>query len=153
MNETDLENELRALRPAAPSPELVRGLAAALESHANPTPVRAGWSLLLRWWTERLLWAGGGAVATACVVAMVHPPASMKMAEARSKSPSAPPTAAAAPVSEETLAWKDEGVQFIGGQIPARLLRRVALEQRRSEDGTMKQVPREDVLVVPAVLR
>jgi hypothetical protein len=82
---------------------------------------------------------------------MVHQPAPTKIAETAPQP--APPAIAAAPVSEETLAWKDEGVQFIGGQIPARLLRRVALEQRRAEDGTVRQVPREDVLVVPAVLR
>ncbi len=55
-------------------------------------------------------------------------------------------------VSEEPLAWTDEGVQFIGDQIPARLLRRISLERHFSEDGTEVQVPREDVIVVPLVM-
>jgi hypothetical protein len=55
-------------------------------------------------------------------------------------------------VSEEPLAWTDEGVQFIGNEIPARLLRRVSMERHLSDDGVEVQVPREDVIVVPLVM-
>jgi hypothetical protein len=84
-------------------------------------------------------------------LAMMHAPPPAKVAQTPVTQP--PPAVATTAVSEKQLAWKDEGVQFIGGQIPARLLRRVTFEQRLAEDGTVRQVPREDVMVVPAVLR
>ena len=150
MNETDLENELRSLRPAAPSPELARGIAASLEPRVETHLLQDRRPSWFAWWVERLMWAGAGATAAVVALAMSHQ-AAPKTANAVAKQ-DAPP-AMAAHASEEPLAWTDEGVRFIGNQIPAHLLRRVTLERRVAEDGTEVQVPREDVIVLPVALR
>lgn len=145
MNEIDVENELRTLRPAAPSPEMARRIAASLEM-----PPAATLPSLFTWWVERLLWSGGGAVATVFAIVM------LRQTTAPHASPPeklAASTAPAAQIAEEPLAWTDEGVRFISDQIPARLLRRVSLERHLADDGTEVQVPREDVILVPVALR
>ena len=150
MNETDLENELRALRPAAPSPDLARRIAAALPSETPATrPRPQGWPAF-SWWVERLLWAGAGAGAALVFAAPLwQHPAKNPQTVTQQKAP----PALEAQVSEQPLEWKDEGVRFINDEIPARLLRRVTLEKHRSADGSVEvQVPREDVIVMPVAL-
>ena len=61
--------------------------------------------------------------------------------------------AAQAPIAEESLAWSDDGVQFIDGQIPARVIRHWVLERFSGADGDGLVRPREDVFVVPVALR
>ena len=152
MNDTELENELRALRPARPSPELQHRIADELESRITvASPPELTVSFFSRW-IERLFWAGAGAAASAMVFVATgagQPAGPVAAHNAGIKSTLAP---SASRVSEEPLAWTDEGVQFIGNEIPARLLRRVAMERHVSDDGSEVQVPREDVIVVPMVL-
>ena len=63
-------------------------------------------------------------------------------------------TAALEPIAEESLAWTDEGVRFIDGQVPARVFRHWVLERYPvSADGGNLVLPREDVFVVPVSLR
>jgi hypothetical protein len=57
------------------------------------------------------------------------------------------------PIAEESLAWSDDGVQFINGQIPARVIRHWVLERFPGADGEGLVRPREDVFVVPMTLR
>jgi hypothetical protein len=150
MNETDLENELRALRPATPSSDLERRLAAALETGTPVArPHRRGWPVF-SWWVERCLWAGAGAGAALIFAATLwQHPAKPPQAVVQQK----PAPAPEAQVSEQPTDWRDEGVRFINNEIPARLLRRVTLERHRSADGTVEvQVPREDVIVMPVAL-
>jgi hypothetical protein len=149
MNDTELENELRALRPVRPSPELRDRIADALEPRAMiAVPPVLTPSFFSRW-LERFFWAGAGAAACAMVFITMgprQPAVPVAMHDTQSK----PSLQAPLPhVSEEPLAWTDEGVQFIGNGIPARLLRRVSLERHLSDDGIEVQVPREDVIVVP----
>ena len=61
--------------------------------------------------------------------------------------------AAQEPIAEESLAWSDDGVQFIDGQIPARVIRHWVLERFPGANGDGLVRPREDVFVVPVALR
>ena len=61
--------------------------------------------------------------------------------------------AAQGPIAEESLAWSDDGVQFIDGQIPARVIRHWVLERFPGANGDGLVRPREDVFVVPVALR
>jgi len=63
------------------------------------------------------------------------------------------PSQSIGPISEESLAWSDDGVQFIDGQIPAHVFRHLVLERYPSSDGEGLVRPREDVFVVPVALR
>ncbi len=73
MNDTELENELRALRPATPSPELGHRIADALESRAVIAAPPVLTPSFFSRWLERFFWAGGGAAACAMVfIAMTH---------------------------------------------------------------------------------
>nr|MCS5617376.1 hypothetical protein [Pirellulales bacterium] len=57
-------------------------------------------------------------------------------------------------VAEEAIAWSDEGVRFIDGTTPARVLRRSVLERYLADDGRAEvRVPREDFIFLPVALR
>lgn len=138
MNESELENTLRGLRPVTPSPSLEGRIAAALGS---ATAARRPWALRLG---ERLLWTAAGAVVAWLILpGLSSPPAPVSTAEA-------PQVPAAPRVSEVPLDWSDEGVQMVGGSTPARLLRRLVMERHQSPDGSAElRIPREDVILVP----
>jgi len=152
MNDTELEDELRALRPAAPAPELRNRIAEALEPRAAFAPPPMLTPSAFSRWVERLIWAGAGAAACAMVFMAtgMHRPVAVHVAHGAE--PKNGVASSAPHVSEEPLAWTDEGVQFIGNQIPARLLRRIAVERHVSDDGIEVQVPREDVILLPVAL-
>lgn len=57
------------------------------------------------------------------------------------------------PIAEESLAWSDDGVHFLDGQIPARVIRHWVLERLPGADGEGLVRPREDVFVDPVALR
>ena len=61
--------------------------------------------------------------------------------------------AAQEPIAEESLAWSDDGVHFLDGQVPARVIRHWVLERFPGADGEGLVRPREDVFVVPVALR
>jgi hypothetical protein len=160
-----LPEELSRLRPARPPAALRARVAAEL---ARPLPAAAaprgpGGP---RWLAERLLWAAGGAVAASLVATMTGRPAPVAVAPTSPERPSAPwedpvsaPLAASAPaatdgaVAEESLAWSDDGIQYLADGFPARIYRHWVVERRPDASGRENLVPREDVFVVPASLR
>lgn len=145
MNDPEFETHLRGFRPAAPSASLAGRIAAALPSAAPP---RVSWAA---WLAERLFWSAAGAAAAWLLLARVSwsPPSGSPPS-----APVAAPAVAAPRVSEEPMAWSDDGVHFIDGRVPARLLRRIVLERHQSADGLAEvRVPREDVIVLPVALR
>ena len=151
----------------------------ATSSVRSPTPTPRG----LGWLAERMLWAAGGAIAAAVPLLLQprplpagplpadtnRPAVAVDQAEAAPRGaqspdmPAAAPMAIAAaepqgvaaqePIAEESLAWSDDGVQFIDGQIPARVIRHWVLERFSGADGVGLVRPREDVFVVPVALR
>ena len=151
----------------------------ATSSVRSPTPTPRG----LGWLAERMLWAAGGAIAAAVPLLLQprplpagplpadtnRPAVAVDQAEAAPRGaqspdmPAAAPMAIAAaepqgvaaqePIAEESLAWSDDGVQFIDGQIPARVIRHWVLERFSGADGDGLVRPREDVFVVPVALR
>lgn len=155
-HDSALEAELAAFLPAAPSADLRRRVAAALDSASG-----SGGPGRVRWLGERLVWALGGAASAVA--------ASLAFAPSDVPSESAPiaataPQAIASPaggaetespdgVAEESVAWADAGVQFLDDRTPARILRRMAIERHRSAGGGEYRVPREDVILVPVALR
>ena len=174
--------DLARLRPAAPSLTLRERIAADLavplsmettsSARSSTTAPRS-----FTWLAERMLWAAGGAIVAAVPFLLQprplpadtnRPTLAVDQAEA-SPGPEAPdassaaPTAVAAaepqdvaaqgPIAEESLAWSDDGVQFIDGQIPARVIRHWVLERFPGADGDGLVRPREDVFVVPVALR
>lgn len=160
--------------------DLAAPLGAATTSLArSPTPAPRSFA----WLAERMLWAAGGAIAAAVPFLLQprplpggplpaetnRPSVAVEQAEVAPGGPEAPdassaaPTAVAAaepqaiaaqePIAEESLAWSDDGVQFIDGQIPARVIRHWVLERFPGADGDGLVRPREDVFVVPVALR
>ena len=175
--------DLARLRPAAPSLALRERIAADLaaplateptSSARSPTPAPRSFT----WLAERMLWAAGGAIAAAVPFLLQprprpaepnRPSVAVDQGQVALRGPETPdassaaPTAVAAaepqviaaqePIAEESLAWSDDGVQFIDGQIPARVIRHWVLERFPGTDGDGPVRPREDVFVVPVALR
>ena len=172
--------DLARLRPAAPRLALRERIAADLAAPLSrettfmarsPTPAPRG----LGWLAERMLWAAGGAIAAAVLLLLQPRPLpagplpadTNRPAVAVDQAEAAPPgaretdmpaaalqdVAAQEPIAEESLAWSDDGVQFIDGQIPARVIRHWVLERFSGADGDGLVRPREDVFVVPVALR
>ena len=172
--------DLARLRPAAASVALRERIAADLAAPLSrettftarsPTPAPRG----LGWLAERMLWAAGGAIAAAVLLLLQPRPLPAGPLPADTNRPAvavdpaeaAPPgaretdmpaaalqdVAAQEPIAEESLAWSDDGVQFIDGQIPARVIRHWVLERFSGADGDGLVRPREDVFVVPVALR
>ncbi len=154
--------DLARLRPAAPSQTLRERIAADLaaplsteptSSARSPTPAPRSFA----WLGERMLWAAGGAIAAA-VPFLLQPrplPAGPQVVAAEPQVVAAEPQGDVAqePFAEESLAWSDDGVQFIDGKIPARVIRHWVLERFPGADGDGIVRPREDVFVVPVALR
>jgi len=161
--------DLARLRPATPRQALreriVADLAAPLSmettsSARSPTPAPRSFA----WLGERMLWAAGGAI-VAAVPLLLQPrplPDEPQVMAAEPQAIAAEPEMIAAepqgdvarePFAEESLAWSDDGVQFIDGQIPARVIRHWVLERFPGADGEGLVRPREDVFVVPVALR
>ena len=136
------------------------------------------------WFAERILWAAGGALVAAVplvfqapprpaalagsVTASISPASGQPLRDPTVSPPVAVPDGSAGasaalgglatemlePISEESLAWSDEGVQFLDGQIPARIIRHFVLERYPgAADGEGPVRSREDVFVVPVALR
>lgn len=152
--------DLARLRPAAPSLALRERIAADLAaplgaettlSARSPTPAPRTFT----WLAERMLWAAGGAI-VAAVPFLLQPrplPAETQVIAAAPQAIVAQEPIAQEPIAEESLAWSDDGVQFIDGQIPARVIRHWVLERFPGADGDGPVRPREDVFVVPVALR
>jgi hypothetical protein len=178
MNESELESELRKLRPAAPSRALEDGIARELAGYAciaAPTqssraPVRskspgAPWFTL---WLDRLLWSGLGAAAAMLALVIAQKPQNQNASLAQETQPSSSPagrklTASNSSVlqrvlaSEEDLGWRDEGVRFDAHGRPMLKLSRTAVERQAWADlknaGVVQmEQPRQEVLWVPVTV-
>jgi hypothetical protein len=167
MNESEIERQLRTLRPAVPSRNLAEGIARDLAGTrrrvASVEEPPKSWSTV---WLDRLLWSGLGAAA-AMVIVVLSQPAPLKPA-AHVERPSSPEIArTSAPLdsstlqpvlaSEEDMGWHDEGVQFDPHGRPMLKLTRTAVERRAWADlknaGVVQmEKPRQEVLWVPVAL-
>jgi hypothetical protein len=168
MKESDLENELRSLRPARPSAVLEEKIAAQL--HASPPLVLAPdharqnraagvlaaphpnlWFGLLR----RLGWAAAGAAAAVLVLTArgpstqpekSTPPASVALREDPDAS------------SEEFIDASDEGVVLAADATPQRQMRLTYLERHTWTNPATGaviefEIPREDTVWMPLALQ
>lgn len=162
--EERLAADLASLRPAPAGNDLRARIAAELAGMPSAgRPARA--SGLWRGAAERLAWAAVGAVAASLVLllsrgktvpeqpAVVPEPVAVAVNIAE---PAADPGQPLHPlrVSEHPVAWSDEGIRFLDGVTPARILRRRVVERHLAEDGRAEvRVPREDVIFLPVALR
>ena len=153
MNESDVEHEMRKLRPARPSQNLEARIARDLDAAPLPVRRKRDDSGVLMRWLDRLLWTGLGAAATAAL--MISPkPVSPETALSETA-----PSASLQPVlvSEENQGWKDEGVYFNERGQPLLKLRRTAVEKEAWADlqhaGVVQvERPRQEVMWVPMAL-
>jgi hypothetical protein len=168
-----LAADLAGLRPMAASADLRARIAADLASAVEPAASRAGGGLW-RGVAERLAWAAAGAIAASLVLlvsrgqpasesagpeaaaalarAVAEPAVSVEEGgiEAGFRSPR-PRTSR---MSEQPIAWSDEGIRFLDGVTPARIIRRRVIERHLADDGRAEvHVPREDVIFLPVALR
>lgn len=151
-----LAADLAGLQPAAASADLRNRIAGELAATVAPTLARR----LVRGIAERFAWAAAGALAASLVITLAsgrrepgEPPATLPAQPAAVAA--AEPSRAGRPlVAEEAIAWSDEGVRFIDGTTPARVLRRSVLERYLADDGRAEvRVPREDFIFLPVALR
>ena len=151
-----LAADLAGLQPAAAPADLRNRIAGELAATVAPTLARR----LVRGIAERFAWAAAGALAASLVITLAsgrrepgEPPATLPAQPAAVAA--AEPSRAGRPlVAEEAIAWSDEGVRFIDGTTPARVLRRSVLERYLADDGRAEvRVPREDFIFLPVALR
>ena len=157
MNESDLENELRALRPAAPSAALETRIAdelAALSAGGQAVPARARESLLAQI-LRPLLWASIGA--TAAVIVMTArqqnlPAPGMQIPQSETVEFAPPET------TRELLSTEQSGVRYEAERGPVREVRASYLEHHAWTDprtgGRVEiAVPRQDVFLQPIAMQ
>ena len=151
MNESDLENELRSLRPATPSPDLEQGIARALQAGMKTSVpgrkdhARRGSASWIAWVLERLAWSTAGAMA----LWMLQPSAPHVEAPSATQDSVVEST----PMTEQPVAVNDEGVTFLENGAPARLVRYLTMEHHPLADGAEVRMPREDVIVLPVKMQ
>ena len=160
MNNSDLENELRALRPAAPSAALEKRIAgelAAFSARVPAEPARARESLLAQL-LRPLLWATVGATATVVVMTarparrenLQAPVAQLPQSEAAEFLP--PET------TRELLAAERSAVRYVADRGPVREVRASYLEHHawtnpRTGGRVEIAVPRRDVFLQPIAMQ
>ena len=157
MNESEFENQLRALAPAAPSPAIERRIAAAMSAPRTPAagiivqPRRSPWAGMLR----GLLWASAGAAAAALIL---HTRAPQTAPVAPGLAEVAQPVTTAETVSE-LIATADDGLVFDEDTAePQRQMRFTYLERHvwtNPQTGAVIEfeVPREDIVLMPVAMQ
>jgi hypothetical protein len=161
MNESDLEKELRALRPAPPPESLQKRLAAELSRSMRKTSA----DLCATWfdrvargdrpWLPRLGWASLGAAATAVVFLFQMPSEPTRAAINRPVvSLHEAPTLSV----KEWIAAEDEGLVFTETSEPQRRTRVMYLERHawtNPETGAVihYEVPREGLVLTPVSMQ
>jgi hypothetical protein len=158
MNEPDFEEQLRALRPAAPH----RSLEERIEKELSRPAIEPSGRLRRepRSWLERLLpaigWCATGAAAAIVTMLLLHlfDRHIVEITDQPNPVPT-PPGAEGRPVATqgEVLAAAYEGIYESDEQGPTRVVRYESLERRQWTDDsgaiTIVEVPRQDVLRVP----
>ncbi len=159
MNESEFEDQLRALRPSRPSRELeskiARGIGPVAVPRAGVVPGEK--KSLLERFLPALGWAAVGAAAAVTVML------SLNLAKGNLPRPQAD-TVAVNPTNEPTsdgfsgdvLDASDEGIVDDGSNV-GRVIRYSSVERRSWTDSsgalTVVEVPREDVLVLPVTIQ
>jgi hypothetical protein len=171
MNESDLENELRALRPVDPSPGLEERIAeklaqrrASVSSEHSLAGTRDGdWPVgtaALREWFHRLGWALAGAIAA--IIGMT-----LWQSGARRSEPAAPSIAATAPepdalladdTESEFLGADESGILYTASAEPFRQMRFLSVERTAWTDPDTGariavEIPREDIVSMPVAMQ
>ena len=160
MNESEFENELRALRPLTPPTALEAGIArdlAAAPSAEDGTRDEARWSRdgwTVRRLFSRLGWAlGGAAVASVIILSPYGPRPSQAQ---RAPDPANRATASFLPTesSRELVGAENGGLLYDENHAPSQVLRYSSLERHTwanpSTGARLEvEVPREDVVLVP----
>lgn len=162
LNESELEEQLRLLRPRAASPQLEERLATALAPHESVPAAavlrrgRAERAPLVRW-LQGLGWALAGAAAAVAAIALMN---------ARDVAKSSAGIAAAAPSegfeptesTEELVTAEDEGLVLASDQEPVRQVRYHSVERHvwvdpRTGARMEFEIPREDVRFMPVAMQ
>ena len=150
-NESDFEQELRALRPAMPSAALEQRIARELASAALEAKPSIA-ALLLHRVLPRLSWAALGAAVALAVLAAFEKRERAESAAAPHRD--APPAFEPVAVSRALLDAEESGFVYPADDLPARLIRFSSLERQTwsnaSTGATLEvQVPRQDVFLLP----
>lgn len=172
MNESEFEAELRALRPAAPSPTLEKRIAAEMPSHAitvapprtiahAPTAgvvTRREEASTLLGLLRGLLWAGAGA-AVATVILLNRTPQAMPVqpALAAAQEENVVVTETPDETVSELIESTDDGLIY-DQDTPARQMRYTYLERHvwtnpRTGAVIEFEVPREDIVLMPVAMQ
>ena len=171
-NEPEFENELRALRPLAPSPALEEGIARQLATQRALVTVEKNAAVIPRreldleiarpGFFERIFpglrWACAGAAAAVAIVFAIH----------RFDKPEASSSATSLAVAEadfepesiarDIVTAEDQGIIYEDDAEPARLVRYTLVEHRvwtHPVTGARLEVevPREDLVLVPVAMQ
>ncbi len=166
-NESEFEQQLRALRPQPASAALEEKIAAALERQKIVTLERAPTAAILRGaravrtpvagWLRGLGWAFAGAVTAVAVIAMLD------RGEARKQLASAAVASSAeafehTEASDELVTAEDEGLVMADDQEPVRQVHYYSVERHvwtNPHTGARMEfeIPREDVRFTPVALQ
>lgn len=162
MNESDFENELRALRPVAPTADLENRIAVALApaDRRMEHPAPHAYADLLGEWLHRLGWALCGAAAAVAVMLLLQ-------SGTRSAPQPAPAIAALESGAEEffppegeseLVEADDTGIIYSEDAEPFRQMRFRSIERYAWADPDTGarvevEVPREDVVLMPVAMQ
>ena len=167
MNEFDLENELRTLRPVSPSPDLETAIARELEKPRLAKPISSS-GVVARprdSFLDRLLpglcWASAGAAAAIAVLSLnlEHiPSADVQPAEPRTVTTIAENLFEPEESSRELVGTEDGGLIYTADEEPTRIVRYNSMERHvwaNPSTGARVEVevPREDVVLVPVAFQ
>lgn len=153
MNDSELETQLRSLRPVEPSPTLEQRIAGELAGHA-PAPTagtlhreQGGWA---RWMFSRLAWAASGAVAA---LVISHPTPDRTNGSTNNSTAAVASGPLVVQESSEVLNMNNEGLTIDAEHGVARVVRLTSIERRSWIDATGAEIttekPREDLVLVP----
>ena len=169
-NESEFENQLRALRPAAPSPALEESIAREFASHRALATVETRAAVIRRRDVEMdapgffdrifpgLRWAFAGAAAAAAVfLAMNHFQQPTAASPAKSVAITEPDFEHVE-VTRDLVTAEDGGIVYENEEEPARLVRYTTVEHHvwtHPVTGARLEVeiPREDIVLVPIAMQ
>lgn len=176
MNESEFENELRALRPVAPNPALEQRIGTALrDADALDTQIEAEAALRVahgssessttlrdafREWLQRLGWALAGAAAAVAIMTIANRPTPSRSPEIAASAPAtdASVAAVAAGGESELVDAEQTGILYTEGAEPFRQMRFRSLERYAWTDPDTGarievEVPREDIVTMPVAMQ
>jgi hypothetical protein len=179
MNESEFEQELRALRPSAPSPELAERIARDLQmpmpETANgalvpvpvavvthiptaglvprPRPAGSSWA-----WLRSLAWVGIGAVAVLAIAVLTRTPKPLTTTETAPGALASETEFQPAEATSELVEAEDQGFVYNEDQTAQRQFRLVYRERHswtNPATGAVLEfeVPREDIVLMPVAMQ